>query len=90
MGGKTTKKVKSHFEKSARVNVIEELFYDFNRNRAQVYWMNFTRGIFFGLGTILGSTVIIAIIIWTLSQFTNWFPATGQYLERLIEALQAR
>ena len=49
---------KKHADKSAakkedvsRKNVIEELFYDFNASRVQIYKMNFFRGIFFGLGS---------------------------------------
>ena len=46
-------------EVGARKGVLEDLFNDFNANRAQVYKFNFIRGIFFGLGSVLGGTVLI-------------------------------
>jgi hypothetical protein len=50
MFGRHAKKVadksKENNENAARKNVIEELFYDFNASRAQIYRMNFFRGIF--------------------------------------------
>lgn len=81
---KIAKTIRSASELGARKQLIEELFYDFNRNRFQVYWMNFTRGIFFGLGTLIGGTVIVAFLIWILSQMAHWFPSIGAYLNQII------
>ncbi len=61
-------------EIGARKGLIEELFYDFHRSRIQVYWINFVRGIFFGLGSVLGGTLLIALILWVLSLLGNVFP----------------
>lgn len=83
------RKVKSNNETGARHQLLEELFYDFNRNRFQVYWMNFTRGVFFGFGTVLGGTVVVAIIIWILTQVVGWLPFSSEYLQKLIDAMQA-
>lgn len=41
-------------------------FYDLYRNRGSAYKVNFFRGIFFGLGTFLGGTVIVALVIFLL------------------------
>ena len=86
---KISKVVKTNNERDARKNLIEELFYDFSRSKAQVYWMNFFRGIFFGFGTVLGGTVVVAIVIWILSQFTLIFPSIGNYLQQIIDAIQS-
>jgi len=87
------KKIKHKLDKNnevgARRQLIEELFNDFNSSRGQVYWMNFTRGIFFGFGTILGGTVLVAFLIWILGQFVG-FPYVGEYFRHIIEAMQAR
>jgi len=85
---KITAKVKSANEQSARKQLVEELFYDFNRGRHQVYWMNFARGIFFGFGTVLGGTVVVAFIVWILGQFAGWFPPVGHYIQQIIDAMQ--
>ncbi len=84
---KLVEKMKVANENGARRGIIEDLFYDFNRSRAQVYWMNFTRGIFFGFGTILGGTVLVALIVWFLGQFVG-FPYVGDYIRHIVNAMQ--
>ena len=68
--------------------VLEDLFYDFNRSRADVYKMNFIRGIFFGLGSALGGTVILAIAVWVLSLFVD-LPGVGQSIQEFQDALRS-
>ena len=84
---KIKKNITEDNERGARHQLIEELFYDFNSSRLQVYWMNFTRGLFFGFGTILGGTVLIAFLIWLLGQFVG-FPYVGDYFRNIIDAIQ--
>lgn len=76
-------------ENGARKRLIEELFYDFNRSQAQVYWINLVRGIFFGFGTVLGGTLLVAIVVWLLSQFVDWFPFIGDFIQQIINSVQA-
>jgi hypothetical protein len=80
-------KIKSDNERSARQSLIEDLFYDFHRSRVQIYWMNFVRGIFFGLGSVLGGTVLIALIVWLLSFAVDW-PWVGDAIEQVQGSLQ--
>jgi len=61
-------------EISAEEAVLEDLFYDLYRNRGSIYKMNFFRGIFFGLGTFIGGTIVIALIILILSWMMNVVP----------------
>lgn len=82
------KKIKNDNERGARHAILEDLFSDFHRSRRQVYFMNFTRGIFFGFGTVLGGTVLVAILIWVLGQFVDWFPFIGDFIKHIIEAMQ--
>lgn len=84
---KAVEKVKSDNERGSRQSLIEDLFYDFNRSRVQVYWMNFVRGIFFGLGSVLGGTVIIALVVWLLSFAVEW-PWVGDTVEQVQDSLQ--
>ena len=84
---KIVETIKSDNERGARRNLIEDLFYDFHRSRRQVYLMNFYRGLFFGLGTIIGGTVVVAVIIWILGQFAGWFPSIGEYINQIINAM---
>ena len=84
---KATKKSKITNEARAREQVVEDLFYDFNSNRAQVYWVNFTRGIFFGFGVFLGGTVIVALVIWLLGWCVR-IPFIGDYIREIINVIK--
>jgi hypothetical protein len=85
---KIVKRVKKDNENGARVAVLEDLFHDFHRNRHQIYWFNFIRGIFFGLGSALGATVLLAAIVWLLNIFTDLPGGIGEFIENIIEAMK--
>lgn len=85
---KVTDKVKRDNEKGARTALIEELFQDFNRNRHQVYWMNFIRGIFFGVGSVVGGTVVVALVVWILVHLTGIFPGLHDVFQPVTSSLQ--
>lgn len=71
----------------ARRALLEELFNDLYNDRRNIYVMNFVRGIFFGLGTFLGGTIIVAIVVWALSFFLN-IPGIGESVQKAQESLQ--
>lgn len=85
---KTVAKIEANQERGARKAILEDLFVDFNRSRGTVYRMNFLRGLFFGLGSALGGTVVVALLIWLLSQVVDVFPALADFLNRLIETME--
>jgi hypothetical protein len=84
---KAVAEVKKGNERGARQGLLEDLFYDFNRSRVEIYKMNFVRGIFFGLGSVIGGTVIIAVALWLLSLFVD-IPGIGHSAEQLQQTLQ--
>lgn len=86
--GKVAKKVKENNEKGARQAVLEDLFYDFNASRAQIYKMNFFRGIFFGFGTVIGGTLVIALLVWILSLFANIPGGFGDFIRYIVDTVQ--
>jgi hypothetical protein len=94
MFGRHAKKVadksKENNENAARKNVIEELFYDFNASRAQIYRMNFFRGIFFGLGSVLGGTIVVALLIWVLSAVAGFFPPLETFFDGVTNTIQSK
>lgn len=51
--------------------LAEELFYDLYKDRKKIYRLNFFRGIFFGVGSVLGGTLVIAVLVWLLSLFVH-------------------
>lgn len=79
--------VKAGNERGARTSLIEELFYDFNRSRSQVYVMNFVRGVLFGAGSVIGGTVVIALLIWILSLLGNVIPPLGDFFDGISQTL---
>jgi uncharacterized membrane protein YfcA len=87
---KLNDKSKTNKENAARKNVIEELFYDFNASRVQIYKMNFFRGIFFGLGSVLGGTIVVALLIWLLSLITGFFPPLENFFNGVTDTIQAK
>lgn len=82
-------KVKENNERGARQSLIEELFYDFNRSKSQVYVMNFVRGLTFGAGSVLGGTVVIALLIWVLSLLGNVIPPLGDFFESITRTIES-
>lgn len=83
-------RVKEDNERGSRVAIIEDLFYDFHRSRSQVYSMNFFRGLFFGFGSVLGATLLVAVLIWLLGQFGDIFPPLADFVNNLIDTMQRR
>lgn len=83
-------RVKKDNESGARVAIIEDLFYDLNRSRSQVYAMNFFRGLFFGFGSVLSATLLVAILVWLLGQFGDIFPPLADFINNLIDTMQRR
>ena len=86
---KIAKQEEKNLEQGARRAVLEDLFYDFNRSRAQIYKINFIRGIVFGLGSALGGTVILALAIWLLTLFTDVVPGLNGVLDTVEGAAES-
>lgn len=72
----------------ARRSVIEELFNDLYDDRRRIYLMNFFRGIFFGLGSVLGATVVVALVVWILSFFVQ-IPGIGDAAQEAKDQLRS-
>jgi hypothetical protein len=87
---KVTEKVKGDNERAARENILEDLFYDLNRSRVKIYRMNFVRGIYFGFGSVLGGTLVIALLIWLLGMVAFVFPPVGDFFNGITDAIKQR
>ena len=77
-------------EKGAREALLEELFNDFNRNRFTVYKINFFRGVSFGLGSILGGTVVVALVIAVLTWTGQLIPGVAGFVDGVIDVVQKK
>lgn len=85
---KATQKVKKENELGARRAVLEDLFYDFHSSRKQIYAMNFFRGVFFGVGTVVGGTIIVALVVWMLTWLTDIPGGFGDFIQYIVDTVQ--
>ena len=85
-----TQQVKQANETDARKAILEDLFYDFHRSRAEVYKMNFIRGIFFGLGSVLGGTILVALFVWLLNAIGLLVPSLADFIDSIIKMMSTR
>jgi hypothetical protein len=85
---KAVHKVKTDNENGARKAILEDLFYDFHKSRRQVYLMNFFRGVSFGVGSILGGTVVVAVLIWLLNLLVDIPGGIGQFIQYIVNTVQ--
>ena len=86
--GKIAKRIKKDNEVGARRAILEDLFYDFHSSRREVYAMNFVRGIFFGVGSVIGGTVVVALVVWLLSLFTDIPGGFGDSIQYIVNVVQ--
>lgn len=89
MKKKVVEKIKESNENSARRAILEDLFYDFNRSRKQIYWMNFQRGIFFAVGSVIGGTLVIALILWVLSLLVDLPGGVGNFVKSIVDVVNS-
>lgn len=87
---KIAKKVQQDQENEARRAIMEDLFVDFNRSRSQVYKMNFFRGIFFGVGSVLGGTIVVALLVWLLSVLAQHIPPLHDFFNGISRTIESR
>ena len=73
-------------QRAAGQEVLQTLFDDLYDNRRRVYGLNFVRGIFFGLGSVLGGTLVLAFIVYILSWFID-LPLIGEWIRSLMDVL---
>lgn len=85
---KVTKKIRNDMEKGARRALLEELFNDVYASRSLVYRMNFVRGIFFGLGSVLGGTIVVTLVVWGLNLFTDIPGGIGDFVQQIVDSMQ--
>jgi len=85
---KLLKKTQKGAEDGARRAIMEELFFDFNRSRTQIYWTNFFRGMFFGVGSVIGGTLVIALVVWILSWLTDIPGGFGDFIQYIVDTVQ--
>lgn len=72
----------------AKRAILEEIFNDYYKDRRNIYKVNFFRGIFFGLGSVLGGTIVVAFIVWILS-FVVQLPFVGPSVQQAQDQIKS-
>ncbi len=83
-----TQRLHDDNEKGSRQALLEELFNDFNRNRYEIYKINFFRGIFFGFGSLLGGTILIVLLVWVLNLTGQLVPSVAGFIDQILSVMQ--
>ena len=52
--------------------------------------MNFIRGIFFGLGSVLGGTILVALFVWLLNAIGLLVPSLADFIDSIIKVMSTR
>ncbi len=71
--------------KKMKKRALDPFFEDYYARRGEIYRINFVRGIFFGVGSVLGGTIVISLIVWVSSFFID-FPLLGDFFQSVIDA----
>ena len=85
-------------DKSAEIEAIKELTEEVRKLNGHRFirvqnalWklvlFQLIRGLAFGLGSVLGATLLVSILAWWLSQF-EFIPIIGEWIERLVEEME--
>ena len=64
-----------------------EDFVRYLRSPWSIMWSNFLGGVFRGLGIIIGMTLVVAFLIWLLTNLVD-FPLLGSYFAEWASSLQ--
>jgi len=66
---------------------LEEVYLIGYANPRRFLWFGFLRGIVYGLGIFIGGTIVVALVIWVLTQF-NDAPIVGPFIEKIVKIVQ--
>lgn len=84
---KAVKNAKKNAEVGSKKTVLEELFYDFNSSKSEVYKMNFFRGVFFGFGSLIGGTIVVALLVALLGLLTDVPGGIGDFIKSILDTV---
>ena len=84
---KQTELTKSQYEDLGRI--VAAVYETGYLNKAQSYKMSFVKGLVSGLGGVLGATVLVALLIWTLSLFSE-VPLIGNFVHNFEQTVEQK
>jgi hypothetical protein len=73
-------------EEVARLN--RHRFIRVQNSAWRMMWQSFLRGLAMGLGTVVGATVLVSVIVYFLSRI-DYVPIVGEWAKRIAVEMQA-
>jgi len=70
----------------ARLN--RHRFVRLHNSIVKLLWFNFLRGAAFGLGTVLGASVLLSALVWSVSQ-VEMLPVIGEWAAEIVRQMEA-
>ena len=74
---------------SALETLNKHKFMRSHRSTGRMMWFQFLRGLALGLGTALGASVLVSLIVLILTQI-SWVPVLGELATQVIEQIELR
>lgn len=79
---------KNGIDTKAAVQALEYLLAAGYVSRKRLYIENFIRGIMFSVGSIIGATVVVGLIVWILSAFDT-APVIGHFIKSIQQSINS-
>jgi hypothetical protein len=70
----------------ARLN--SHRFVRLHNSIVKLLWFNLLRGAAFGLGTVLGASVLLSALVWSVSQ-VEMLPVIGEWAAEIVRQMEA-
>lgn len=87
IGKKKTPAKEQNIEYEELGKQIAALYDHLNPKKGELYKTAFLRGILGGVGGVIGATLVIALLLWTLSLFDN-IPVVGGFFESIGRSIE--
>lgn len=71
----------------ARLN--SHRFIRMHNSTARLIWFNFVRGLAFGLGSVIGATVLVSVLVYLLREI-NFIPLIGDWATQVLDIISTQ
>lgn len=83
------------FDQNQRIERLTQELEKLNKHRYirinnslwRLVLFQFTRGLAFGLGSVLGASILVSLLLWWLAQF-EFIPVLGDFTRQLIDWIE--
>lgn len=58
-----------------------------NGSAIQIIWYSFLRGVAFGLGSVVGATILVSVLVYFLSS-VDFIPVIGEWAAEIVRIVQ--